>query len=122
MAGNYKPRPSVRGHQSSYARVGLDDYRHTPEKGTRSALRPFPVLARGCFESALEVAALDGLIDAVVFFDSRDVPLDNLRDRIAMRLVKMLKPRNRDLGEIAVHGSRVPGHEESGAPDQQSRQ
>jgi hypothetical protein len=53
----------------------------------------------------LEIPAFDRLIDAIVFFNARDVPTDHLRDRVAVCGVEPFELWNGNLGQVMVQGS-----------------
>ncbi len=103
MAGEHVAAPAVGSDEALDAGVGLDDDGYAPEwAGVEAGLFGFGVFAGGRGERGLRVDCLHGAIDAVVTGDAVKMPLDDLRDRVAVRAVELVQMGDGGFHQIMV--------------------
>jgi hypothetical protein len=104
MARNRVAVPAVGRHLTLDAGIGLDHDGHAPERAARTAAGGVGVLAGRGFQSLLFQHLLDRVVNPIVLVNPREVPTDDLRDRIPVLGVVAFELRDGHLEEVAVHG------------------
>src|SRR4029077_13005280 len=105
VPGDREALPTVRRHLAFDAGVAFDNDRHAPQGAVRWPR--IGVLARRGRASLLGEYLLDGAIDAVVAMNAVEVPIDDLRDRVAVLRVVTMQLGNRDFQQVPVHHGRA---------------